>query len=201
MPAPIFRSGSHGAFSGGLQSFLSAVERRDCQSKTRWPCATFPGDDTWTAQPFAEGVVLIGDAAGYNDPIAAQGLSIALRDARSVRDLILAGARQPSDFAAHGAERSERMQRLRLVADVLSVAKAEDAHNRSARRAYFDELMAAQESPGVPFVTGGLRRPRDHTCGTRASLGPRAPSQRQRSSLRSPNLILSHSVVGVRCRR
>ena len=68
------------------------------RAKPAGPCATFPGDDTWTAQPFAEGVVLIGDAAGYNDPIAAQGLSIALRDARSVRDLILAGARQPSDL-------------------------------------------------------------------------------------------------------
>ena len=60
-------------------------------AKPAGPCATFPGDDTWTAHPFADSVVLIGDAAGYNDPIAAQGISIALRDARSVRDLILAG--------------------------------------------------------------------------------------------------------------
>ena len=27
------------------------------------PCATYAGDDTWTAAPFADGVVLIGDAA------------------------------------------------------------------------------------------------------------------------------------------
>ena len=57
------------------------------------PCATYPGDDTWTDAPFADGVVLIGDAAGYNDPIIGQGLSIAMRDARIVRDLILDGAR------------------------------------------------------------------------------------------------------------
>ena len=31
------------------------------------PCATYPGDDTWTDAPFAPGVVLIGDAAGHND--------------------------------------------------------------------------------------------------------------------------------------
>ena len=48
-----------------------------------------PGDDTWTDTPFAAGVVLVGDAAGHNDPIVGQGLSIALRDARMVRDLIL----------------------------------------------------------------------------------------------------------------
>ena len=64
------------------------------------PCATYPGDDTWTDTPFAEGVVLVGDAAGHNDPIIGQGLSIALRDARIVRDLVLDGARDPAAFAA-----------------------------------------------------------------------------------------------------
>ena len=123
------------------------------------PCATFPGDDTWTASPYVEGIVLIGDAAGYNDPIAAQGLSIALRDARCVRDLILTGAREPSDFIPFGVERSERMERLRLVADVLSVAKAEDAHNRSARRAYFDELMAARDPQVFLLVRGAFAGP------------------------------------------
>jgi flavin-dependent dehydrogenase len=52
-----------------------------------------PGDDTWTDTPFVDGVVLIGDAAGYNDPIIGEGLSIALRDAKIVRDLVLDGAR------------------------------------------------------------------------------------------------------------
>jgi len=34
------------------------------------PCGTYPGDDTWTAALYADGVVLIGDAAGYSDPTA-----------------------------------------------------------------------------------------------------------------------------------
>ena len=51
--------------------------------------ATTPGPQT----PYVDGVVLIGDAAGHNDPIIGQGLSIALRDARIVRDLVLDGAR------------------------------------------------------------------------------------------------------------
>ena len=58
------------------------------------PCATYPGDDTWTSQPYVDGAVLIGDAAGHNDPIIGQGLSIAMRDARTVRDLVLDGARE-----------------------------------------------------------------------------------------------------------
>jgi 2-polyprenyl-6-methoxyphenol hydroxylase-like FAD-dependent oxidoreductase len=103
------------------------------------PCATYPGDDTWTATPFTEGVVLIGDAAGYNDPIVGQGLSIALRDARTVRDLVLDGERAPSGFSAYGAERMERMRRLRFLADMVSVSQAEDADNRPARRAFLLE--------------------------------------------------------------
>ena len=81
------------------------------------PCATYPGDDTWTPTPYVDGVVLIGDAAGHNDPIIGQGLSIAMRDARIVRDLVLDGARTADAFARYGAERMARMARLRLLAD------------------------------------------------------------------------------------
>ncbi len=76
-----------------------------------------------------------------------------------VRDLILTGAREPSDFIPYGVERSERMERLRLVADVLSVAKDEDALNRSARRAHSDELMAARDPQLFPLVRGGFAGP------------------------------------------
>jgi 2-polyprenyl-6-methoxyphenol hydroxylase-like FAD-dependent oxidoreductase len=123
------------------------------------PCATYPGDDTWTATPYEQGVVLIGDSAGHNDPVVGQGLSIALRDARIVRDLILAGAREPADFAPYGKERLERMKRLRLVADVISVSQAEDADNRSARRAFFGEKMASMDPEVFPLMLGAFAGP------------------------------------------
>jgi menaquinone-9 beta-reductase len=123
------------------------------------PCATYPGDDTWTDTPFADGVVLVGDAAGHNDPIIGQGLSIALRDARIVRDLILDGASQPSDFAPYGRERSERMRRLRLIADVASVTFAEDAHNRMARRAFLAEKLASMDAEVFPLMVGFMTGP------------------------------------------
>jgi 2-polyprenyl-6-methoxyphenol hydroxylase-like FAD-dependent oxidoreductase len=123
------------------------------------PCATYPGDDTWTDTPFAEGVVLIGDAAGYNDPIIGQGLSIALRDARMARDLILDGARKTAAFAPYGEERASRMERLRFIADVLAVAQAEDADNRSARRAMLAEQMAAMDPEIFPLLLGAFAGP------------------------------------------
>lgn len=123
------------------------------------PCATYPGDDTWTATPFADGVVLIGDAAGHNDPIVGQGLSIAMRDARIVRDLILDGAGQPADFAPYGQERSGRMRTLRLIADVVSVTYAEDAGNRMARRAFVGDKMASMDAEIFPLLVGFITGP------------------------------------------
>lgn len=116
------------------------------------PCATYPGDDTWAATPYSEGVVLIGDAAGHNDPVVGQGLSIALRDARMVRDIVLDPAGKSKGFASYGAERLERMARLRFLADVVSVSQAEDADNRRARRGFMAERMANFD----PEITGLL---------------------------------------------
>lgn len=124
------------------------------------PCATYAGDDTWTATPYAEGVVLIGDAAGYNDPIIVQGLSIALRDARTVRDLVLATSRGPIDFRPYGEERVERMRRLRLIADVLAVTEVEDgADNRAARRAFAGQKVADLDPDFFPPVAGAFTGP------------------------------------------
>jgi len=123
------------------------------------PCATYPGDDTWTEAPYADGVVLIGDAAGHNDPIVGQGLSIAMRDARIVRDLVLDGARDAAGFGPYGEERLVRMERLRFIADVLAVTQSEDAENRSARRAYFAEKMAAMDAEIFGLLIGLFAAP------------------------------------------
>lgn len=137
------RSGQH-RFAGpkGTQTFLETCalscypwSDKITSATPAGPCATYPGDDTWTATPYEEGIVLIGDAAGYNDPVIGQGLSIALRDARMVRDAVLQGGRTSEAFVSYGVERVERMARLRFLADVMSVSQSEDCDNRSSRRA------------------------------------------------------------------
>jgi menaquinone-9 beta-reductase len=155
-------SGQH-RFSGrqGTEQFLRAC----AQSPYPWaeqvaagtpsgPCATYPGDDTWTDAPYADGVVLVGDSAGHNDPVIGEGLSIALRDARIVRDLVLDGARGPAGFAPYGAERFGRMERLRFGADILAISQAEDADNRVARRAYVLDRMATMDPEVFPVLFG-----------------------------------------------
>jgi 2-polyprenyl-6-methoxyphenol hydroxylase-like FAD-dependent oxidoreductase len=160
-------SGQH-RFAGrhGTESFLAACAQTSytygeqvAAGTPAGPCATYPGDDTWTDAPYAEGVVLVGDAAGHNDPIIGQGLAITMRDARIVRDLVLDGARQPQDFAPYGTERVGRMARLRLIADVLSVAEAEDADNREARRAWLNEKFATMAPEVFGLMVGAFAGP------------------------------------------
>jgi 2-polyprenyl-6-methoxyphenol hydroxylase-like FAD-dependent oxidoreductase len=116
------------------------------------PLATYAGDDTWTEQPFTDGVVLIGDAAGYNSPIIGQGLSIAMRDARLVRDAVRSGDALPGGFTAYASERAERMRRLRAGAIFMSAVAADDCDNRVARRAKFFELE--QDEPLMMAMLG-----------------------------------------------
>src|SRR5262249_7983970 len=68
------------------------------------PLATYPGDDSWTDEPFVEGVVLVADAAGYSNPIIGQGLSIAMRDARTVRDVLRGDDWSPIAFSDYATE-------------------------------------------------------------------------------------------------
>ncbi len=117
------------------------------------PLATYPGDDTWTREPFVPGVVLVGDAAGWNNPIIGQGLSISLRDVRMVRDAIRDGGVGAPAFEAYGCERLELMRRLRTTATTFSAAMT-DGENRRARRAKFFELL--QTTPTMQSLMMGI---------------------------------------------
>jgi 2-polyprenyl-6-methoxyphenol hydroxylase-like FAD-dependent oxidoreductase len=107
------------------------------------PCAFYPMNDSWTdGPPCAPGVVLIGDAAGWNDPIIGQGLSIALRDVHLVADIVRAGPdRSMSAFAPYVAERRERMRRLRVAAEVATALSATFTPAGAARRAAYNAIF------------------------------------------------------------
>lgn len=99
------------------------------------PCNSYGNEDTWIDVPYVPGVVLIGDAAGHNDPIIGQGLSITYRDVRIVRDLMLEDRNwTPGTFRPYAEERRERMRRLRLTASVFSILSSEFGDRARARR-------------------------------------------------------------------
>lgn len=116
------------------------------------PCAFYPMNDSWTDGPVAPGVVLVGDAAGWNDPIIGQGLAIALRDVRQVADVVRAGPdRSVAAFTGYVEERRERMRRLRVAARVQTALMATFSPAGAARRRAFDAVFRSDP------VLGGAR--------------------------------------------
>ena len=53
------------------------------------PLATFSGAAVWADRPFKNGIALVGDAAAVADPTWGQGLSMALANARELRDQLI----------------------------------------------------------------------------------------------------------------
>jgi 2-polyprenyl-6-methoxyphenol hydroxylase-like FAD-dependent oxidoreductase len=92
-----------------------------------------------TGWPHAQGAVLVGDAAGWNDPIIGQGLSITYRDVRMVSDILKAADWAPEAFAPYAEERMERLRRLRFAASLTSALEAEFGPKAAARRKRWHE--------------------------------------------------------------
>ncbi len=151
-----------GRFSGGAgaQRFLDAcvlacIPESEAFRSARpaGPCRTYANQDAWTGVPFVEGVALVGDAAGWNDPIAGQGLSITLRDVRIVRDLLLAGESTTRSLAPYAEERRERMRRLRFSAAMQSRLHAEFGDGSRAARAAIFERQAKDPQLGMAAMS------------------------------------------------
>jgi 2-polyprenyl-6-methoxyphenol hydroxylase-like FAD-dependent oxidoreductase len=130
----------------GRARFLADFRRTSCMPLAQslaggtplGPCATFGGEDTWVDVPFVDGVVLIGDAAGYNDPLIGQGLSLALRDTRVLSEILLAEERwSPEVLQPYADERRRRSQRVRFTAGLMADLYASFGPQGAARRRRF----------------------------------------------------------------
>lgn len=76
--AAAFLATCAGAFPAGTFAAARAVG----------PAAFFPGADIYAGRIVGNGIVLIGDAAGANDPSQGMGLSLAFRDVRELSELL-----------------------------------------------------------------------------------------------------------------
>jgi hypothetical protein len=146
-------------FSGetGARKFLDAFSMHSCpknrhlvEGEPAGPLFSFFNNDAWTDQPFTEGAVLIGDSAGWNDPIIGLGLSITYRDVRVVTDILSATpAGQAPDFRPFAEERAERMRRLRFAAKLTSILDMEFGEDAARRRLSYHERRAQDPSLGM----------------------------------------------------
>jgi 2-polyprenyl-6-methoxyphenol hydroxylase-like FAD-dependent oxidoreductase len=136
-----------------LDSFVancSPANRHLVAGRPAGPLRSYANNDTWTDEPFAQGVVLVGDAAGWNDPIIGLGLSITYRDVRTVSDLLLGSDDwSPALFKPYAEERYERMRRLRFTASLVSELDAEFGPGPSERRTSYHRRLKEDPTLGM----------------------------------------------------
>jgi 2-polyprenyl-6-methoxyphenol hydroxylase-like FAD-dependent oxidoreductase len=144
------------AGDGGAGRFLDRFATLGClpdpgvfrHVTVRGPCASYPLEDTWTDRPHVPGAVLVGDAAGYSDPLIGQGLSLAVRDVRVVSEALLGSpVWDEAVFEPYAVERAERMRRFRVTAEATARLRATFTdEGRRRRAAAFKRLGEDQES-------------------------------------------------------
>lgn len=151
-----------------LESFLMQSSPNNvhlAKGAVAGPLFSYFNNDSWTDAPFVPGGVLVGDAAGWNDPIIGLGLSITYRDVRIVSEILKETPDWSKvDFAPYAEERRERMRRLRFAAGLTAALDCEFGPEASARRKRYHE--AAAQDPtlglhGVAVMAGPENAPAD----------------------------------------
>lgn len=134
------------------------------------PAAFFPASDVYPDHVAGEGIVLIGDAAGANDPSQGQGLALAFRDVRELRDLLTRAGdwqRAIEEFARrrpawYDPLRAFAMWKGPLLTDVGPEADA--ARERQRRAAELDPWLGGYSAiyalgpEGLPVTEEARRR-------------------------------------------
>jgi 2-polyprenyl-6-methoxyphenol hydroxylase-like FAD-dependent oxidoreductase len=140
-----------GDFGRMIESFAwtSLAERFLTTARQAGPLATFEGADHWVTHPYHAGVALLGDAAASSDPAWGQGLSLALRGVRELRDALL----RTDDWEAAGHRYAEEVDRfygrVRMVASWFREFFLETSARAEARRARALPLIA-QDGTRIP---------------------------------------------------
>lgn len=142
-------------FAEGFRLACTPHSEAIAQATPASHCFVYPNNDSWSDEPFVPGVVAIGDAAGHNDPIIGQGLSISHRDVRIVSDILKASTDwSTAFFRPFAEERKERMRRLRLAAKLAAVRDSEFGDAARKRRERLHGLFMVD-----PLVSGLMLAP------------------------------------------
>jgi 2-polyprenyl-6-methoxyphenol hydroxylase-like FAD-dependent oxidoreductase len=112
------------------------------------PAGFFSCADQWPTRIAGDDIVLIGDAAGANDPSRGHGLSLAFRDARLLGDLLLDGDDWPAATDEFAREREHAFATLRAHARWQAVLTIDQGAAADAIRARVERAREVDPSAG-----------------------------------------------------
>jgi len=125
------------------------------------PLASFSCSEDWVEHPYQDGVALLGDAAATSDPVFGQGMSLTLRDVRTLTNKLLGN----SDWNAAGHEYATEHQRYFSVIHTccgwLRQVLLEQGSEADRRRASAMPLIAEDPSRIPDHIISGPELPID----------------------------------------
>ena len=117
------------------------------------PLAAFEGADSWVDHPYSGGVALVGDAAAACDPSWGCGLSLTLRDVRTLRDHMLASDDWDAAGQIYAAEHDRYYAALHRL-EHWRTALFEIGPEADSRRARVIPRLATAAPGGIPDLVG-----------------------------------------------
>jgi menaquinone-9 beta-reductase len=124
------------------------------------PQGIFSNADIWPTSAVADYLVLVGDAAGTNDPSVGNGISQAFRDARELREAIRRHGLTQNAFDSFAANRARYYGTLREYAAWMGTLWLEEGPDADCRRARFKTARETDPDAGG-FNTITALGPRD----------------------------------------
>ena len=128
------------------------------------PLAEFDAADSWVKNPYKDGVALIGDAASSNDPSWGNGLSLTLRDARTLKDALPADDDWDRAGDAYGNAHDEHFGVINKVTPWLTRLMYEVGPEADARRAKAFPLMEKDRGRSLDCIALGPDTPHGETA-------------------------------------
>jgi menaquinone-9 beta-reductase len=123
------------------------------------PLASFDTGDSWVEQPYRDGVVLVGDAAATTDPTFGQGLSLALRDARTLRDELSKESDWDTAAGRYADQRRVYFRTCHTVEGWLRTLLLDPSAEAAALRAKAMPLIAQDPTRVPDHINSGLDLP------------------------------------------
>jgi 2-polyprenyl-6-methoxyphenol hydroxylase-like FAD-dependent oxidoreductase len=127
------------------------------------PLASFPCDEDWVEHPYSKGVALIGDAAATSDPAFGQGMSLTLRDVRTLSEAMLGNSDWDSAGHDYASEHQHYFSVIHTSCEWMRQIFQEQGPEADRRRAVAMPLIVEDPTripdhimsgPGLPIDDG-----------------------------------------------
>ena len=131
------------------------------------PLASFSCDEDWVEHPYQDGVALIGDAAATTDPVYGQGLSLVLRDVRTLSEKLLSNNHWDTAGNEYASEHRRYFSAIHTSCGWLRQMFQEQGPEADQRRAIALPLIASDPTRIPDHIMSGPELPIDDNVRSR----------------------------------